>query len=233
MKDLKKTKIIATYGPAIANSSKVRQLVDAGVNVFRVNCSHGNTNDFRKAVSVIRKGTAKAMFPVGILFDISGPKLRLDHFEGEFPIAKGESLTLTTGKTNLEKRIIGVNHPAIIASVKKKERVFIDDGNIVLHVKTCSKNKVLLEIGNDGLILGGKGINLPDSDIQIPTITKKDIVDIKTACEEKVDFIALSYKSTKSFIILIAIFFVIGDEFSHPVSVNNPSKAFSLYKFKA
>ncbi len=193
MKDLKKTKIIATYGPAIANSSKVRQLVDAGINVFRVNCSHGETDDFKKAVSVIRKGTAKALFPIGILFDISGPKLRLDHFEGEFPITQGESLTLTTGETNIANRVIGVNHPAIIASVKKNERVFIDDGNIVLHVQKISKQKIVLEIGNNGVILGGKGINLPDSDIRIPTITKKDIEDIKTACVCKADFIALSF----------------------------------------
>ncbi len=193
MKSLKKTKIIATYGPAIANSSKVRQLADAGVNLFRVNCSHGVASDFKKAVSIIRKGTARVSFSVGILFDISGPKLRLDRFEGELPIKQGESLTLTTGDTDLEKRIIGVNHPAIIASVKKKERVFIDDGNIVLHVKKCSKDKIELEIGNDGVILPGKGINLPDSDIKIPTITKKDIKDIETACECNADFIALSF----------------------------------------
>lgn len=193
MKDLKKTKIIATYGPAIASSSKVRQLVDAGVNVFRVNCSHGTTADFKKAVNVIRKGISKAEFPVGILFDISGPKLRLDRFDGELQVKEGELLTLTSGETNLEKRIVAVNHPAIISSVKKKERVFIDDGNIVLYVKKCSKKTVSLEVGNDGVILGGKGINLPDSEIKIPTITKKDIKDIKTACEAKADFIALSF----------------------------------------
>ncbi len=190
---MKKTKIIATYGPAIANSSKVRQLADAGVNVFRVNCSHGTADDFKKSVSIIRRGIAKAKFPVGILFDISGPKLRLDRFEGELLMKQGESLTLTTGETDLENRIIGVNHPAIIASVKKSERVFIDDGNIVLHVRKCSKNKIELEIGNDGVLTGGKGINLPDSDIQIPTITEKDKADLKTACECMADFVALSF----------------------------------------
>ncbi len=190
---MKKTKIIATYGPAIASSSKVRQLVDEGVNVFRVNCSHGVEADFKKAVNVIRKGTVGSLFPIGILFDISGPKLRLDRFEGELPIKKGESIILTTGKTNIDKRIVAVNHPVIIASVKKNERVFIDDGNISLKVLKCSKQEIELEIMNDGVILPGKGINLPDSDIKIPTITKKDIVDIETACACNADFIALSF----------------------------------------
>ena len=193
MKDLKKTKIIATYGPAIANSSKVRQLADAGVNVFRVNCSHGNSSDFKKAVYIIRKGISYATFPVGLLFDISGPKLRVDRFEGEYPVKHGDTLIITSGESDLSKGIIGVNHPAIIKSVKPKERVFIDDGNIILKVKSCSKKFVTLEVQNDGVILSGKGINLPDSDVKVPTITEKDIKDIKTAVECKADFIALSF----------------------------------------
>ncbi len=91
---MKRTKILATYGPAIANEKMLTKLVDAGVNAFRVNCSHGTTEDFSGAVRLIRKATNKNRFPVGILFDISGPKLRLDRFAGEFPAKAGEKITL-------------------------------------------------------------------------------------------------------------------------------------------
>ena len=190
---MKKTKIIATYGPAVSSATKVKQLVDAGVNLFRINCSHGKREDFLQAVRIIRRGTKSARFPVGILFDISGPKLRVDRFEGELPVKSGDTVTLTTETTDLSQKKIAVNHPAIIASVKIGERLFIDDGNIVLKILKTDKTEILLEAENDATILPGKGINLPDTKLKIPTITEKDKNDIKTAVDAKADYIALSF----------------------------------------
>lgn len=190
---MKKTKIIATYGPAVSSSSSVKQLIESGVNLFRINCSHGSEKDFSKAVTVIRQGIKGATFPVGILFDISGPKLRLDRFEGELAIKEGEKLTLTTGQTDIAERTIAVNHPGIISSVKKNERLFIDDGNLIFEIIKAEKKQIVVEAKNDGVVLPGKGINLPDTDIKIATISEKDKKDIQTAAKLKADYIALSF----------------------------------------
>lgn len=193
---MRKTKIVATFGPSTATEDKLRQLIGAGVNIFRVNCSHGRTEDFRRAARLIRKAAGGAGFPVAILMDISGPKLRLDQFEGSLELEPGDGITLTVGRTDLPAHRIAVNHPAIIKSLRKNHQVFMDDGNIALSVTSVGRSRVVLEAINAGTISGGKGINLPDSDIDLPTITEKDRVDLQTAAEIKADFVALSFVRT-------------------------------------
>jgi pyruvate kinase len=190
---MRKTRIVATFGPAIASEEKLRRLIETGVNIFRINCSHGNTGDFRRAARLIRRASREADFPVGLLMDISGPKLRLDRFDGSVEVEAGDRLTLTADKTDLAARRIAVNHPAIIKSLRKAHRVFMDDGNIAFSVESVGRGRVQLKAVNSGTISGGKGINLPDSDIGLPTITDKDRVDLKTAAEVKADFVALSF----------------------------------------
>jgi pyruvate kinase len=190
---MKKTKIIATYGPAIANRRRLAELVEAGVNIFRVNCSHGTHDDFMTAARTIRSSVRKAAYPVGMLFDICGPKLRLERFEGEHPIKAGEELILTTGKSNPATGVIAVNHPGIIKSVRTGERLFIEDGKLAFEIISASAEKVRIRALNGGTILGGKGINLPDTEIQIPTITRKDREDIATAVAAGADLVALSF----------------------------------------
>ncbi|NOY89470.1 MAG: pyruvate kinase [FCB group bacterium] len=190
---MKRTKIIATYGPAIASPSKLKLLIDAGVNLFRINCSHGKTNDFVKASDIITKAKSQSRFPIGLLLDISGPKLRVGRFEGKIPIKSGEKLTLTNHLTEIGEKTVTVNHPGIIKSIRKGEKVYIDDGNLIFKAITVGKQKIVLKALNNGTILPSKGINLPDSNIKIPTITEKDKEDIKTAVRVKADYIALSF----------------------------------------
>ncbi len=193
MGNMKKTKIIATYGPSISSATKISELAAAGVNLFRVNCSHGATLDFVKAADTIRSALRKSQFPVGLLFDISGPKLRLERFEGKLVVKPGQRFKLTTGRTELDKKVIAVNHPGIISSVKKGEKVYIDDGNLVFEVVTAGRKWLNLRAVNGGTILPGKGINLPRTDIKIPTISDKDKEDIKTAIRVKADYVGLSF----------------------------------------
>ncbi|MFH1999499.1 MAG: pyruvate kinase [Planctomycetota bacterium] len=190
---MKKTKIIATFGPAIAGKTKILKLVKAGANLFRINCSHGGEEDFLKAARLIRDATRSCPFPVGILFDISGPKLRLALFKGMLPVKKRGKVTLTHGNTDLSKACIGVNYPEIIEGMKAGERIYIDDGNLIFRVLQKKSGSALIEAQNHGVLLPGKGINLPDSNVAIPTLTAKDKSDVKTAIRAGADFIALSF----------------------------------------
>ncbi len=190
---MRRTKILATFGPAIDSDNAIRRLISAGVNLFRVNCSHGETDDFLAAAKRIRTADNGSRFPVALLFDISGPKLRLARFTGTIEVRRGDELTLVTGKSNLPLRQIGVNHAAIIKSLKKDQRVFIDDGVVMFDVVSAGKDGVVIRAANDGDLTGGKGINLPDTDIGIPTITPKDRRDIKTAVDAGADYLALSF----------------------------------------
>lgn len=190
---LKKTKIMATYGPAIAEVAKVRKLAAAGVNVFRVNCSHGGAKDFERAVRTIRQGTQNCPYPVAIMFDIAGLKLRLDRFQGEVPIHRGEVITLTSERSDLKHGRLGVNYSGLIRSVKKGERLFIDDGQLLFEIVSANGKTIKAKAMNAGKLLSAKGINLPDSQIDIDSITKKDKEDIRTAVKLNADLIALSF----------------------------------------
>jgi pyruvate kinase len=190
---MKRTKILATYGPSIASADKIASLIARGANAFRVNCSHSTTAELKTAAEIIQKGSAKARFPIGLLFDISGPKLRLGRFEGEVPVATGETITLTKESSDPAKRIIGVNNKAVIDSVKKGERFYVDDGNIRFEIIRADKTRVTAKALNDGVLLPSKGINLPDSEIKIPTISAKDKDDIANAVKAGADYIALSF----------------------------------------
>lgn len=199
---MKRTKILATYGPAIDSPGRLDKLIQSGVNAFRINCSHGDAPFFRKAARRIRKASANHPWPIGLLFDISGPKLRLGDFEGELTVKTGDTLTLTIKATDLAKRVIGVNHPAIIRSVNSGERVFVDDGNMAFKVVSTTSDAVKLKALNGGTVLPRKGINLPDSKVATPTITSKDRQDMRTAVEMDADFIALSFVRSPSDIIV-------------------------------
>lgn len=189
----KHTKILATFGPAVASAAQVRRLVKAGVNAFRVNCSHGSRSEFEAAVAVIRKGTSGAPFPVGIMFDISGLKLRLARFEGRLVVRRGDRVTLTSGAVDLAHKQIGVNHPEIVRAVKKSHRVFIDDGKLMFEVIAAGNRSLTVRALNDGELLSAKGINLPDSQIALPSITAKDKQDLRSAVELGADYVALSF----------------------------------------
>ncbi|MGH8015960.1 MAG: pyruvate kinase, partial [Candidatus Zixiibacteriota bacterium] len=189
---MKSTKIVATFGPAIASEKKVYELVEAGVNLFRINCSHGRPEDFKKAVKIIKSGSKSFKYPVGILFDLGGPKLRLGKYPEESAVQKGETIWLSA-KSNGDGKVFTVNYPEIISALKKGEKVYVDDGNIQFVVQKVEKGLVELRAENSGTFTSGKGINLPDTRIPIPTITEKDKKDLKAAVELGADYIGLSF----------------------------------------
>ncbi len=189
---MKSTKIVATFGPAIASEEKIQDLARAGVNLFRVNCSHGQPEDFEKAVKIIRAGSRSAKYPVGLLFDLGGPKLRLGKYPEESEVKKGETIWLHASPTG-DSKVFTVNYPEIIAAIKKGDKIYVDDGNIEFTVVKSGKGKVELRAENSGKFTSGKGINLPDTKIPIPTITDKDKKDLKAAVELGADYVGLSF----------------------------------------
>jgi len=189
---MKSTKIVATFGPAISSEKKVSELILAGVNLFRINCSHGQAEDFKKAVKIIKSGAKSSKYPVGILFDLGGPKLRLGKYPEESEVKTGETIWISA-KPNGDGKVFSVNLPEIISALKKGEKVYVDDGNIQFTVIKTEKGRVQLRAENSGSFTSGKGINLPDTRIPIPTITKKDKRDLKSAVELGADYIGLSF----------------------------------------
>ncbi len=200
-----RTKIVATVGPACDTYDQLLALVRAGVNVFRLNFSHGNHEDKAQIIDHIRKINSTEPFNISILGDLQGPKLRVGEIENNALLVKeGDILTFTNEKCvgTLEK--IYVSYPNLAGDVKIGNMIMIDDGKIEVQVKEVTKAgdvKVMVTMG--GVISSKKGINLPDTKISLPALTEKDLVDLDFIIEQKLDWVALSFvRSVKDIVII-------------------------------
>ncbi len=200
-----RTKIVATVGPACDTYDKLLELVKAGVNVFRLNFSHGGHEDKLKIIEHIRNINKTQPFNLAILADLQGPKLRVGEIEGEsMTVSPGDELTFTNEKVvgNLER--IYVSYPNLAADVKIGNIILIDDGKIEVRVKSITKTKdVKVEVILGGVLSSKKGINLPDTKISLPALTEKDLKDLEFILDQQLDWVALSFvRSVKDLIIL-------------------------------
>jgi pyruvate kinase len=190
-----RTKIVATVGPACDTYDKLLSLVKAGVNVFRLNFSHGSHEDKSKIIEHIRKINSSEPFNIAILGDLQGPKLRVGEIEGgSILVEEGEILTFTNTKLIGNKERIYVSYPNLHDDVKVGNVIMIDDGKLEVVVVSIEKNhdvKVKVKLG--GIISSKKGVNLPDTKISLPAITEKDEIDLAFIIEQKLDWVALSF----------------------------------------
>ena len=190
-----RTKIVATVGPACDTYEKLLSLVRAGVNVFRLNFSHGSHEDKAKIIQHIRKINSTEPFNIAILGDLQGPKLRVGEIEGgSMAVEEGEILTFTNTKLVGNKERIYVSYPNLHEDVVVGNIIMIDDGKLEVKVISVEKNhdvKVQVKLG--GIISSKKGVNLPDTKISLPAITEKDEVDLAFIIEQKLDWVALSF----------------------------------------
>jgi pyruvate kinase len=200
-----RTKIVATVGPACDSYEQLLALVKAGVNVFRLNFSHGTHEDKQQIIDHIRKINSTEPFNISILGDLQGPKLRVGEIENNALLVKeGDILTFTNTKCvgNLEK--IYVSYPNLAGDVKIGNMIMIDDGKIEVQVKEVTREgdvKVMVTMG--GIISSKKGINLPDTKISLPALTEKDLIDLDFIIEQKLDWVALSFvRSVKDIVII-------------------------------
>src|SRR5215216_4302006 len=199
------TKIVATVGPACDTYDKLLALVKAGVNVFRLNFSHGAHEDKTRIIEHIRKINSTEPYNISILGDLQGPKLRVGEIENnELHIEPGDILTFTNEKIVGNKERIYVSYPNLHADVKIGNMIMIDDGKLEVKVIGIQKNndvKVMVTMG--GILSSKKGINLPDTKISLPALTEKDLVDLEFIIEQKLDWVALSFvRSVKDIIVL-------------------------------
>lgn len=200
-----RTKIVATVGPACDTYDKLLGLVKAGVNVFRLNFSHGAHEEKAKIIEHIRKINKTEPFNIAIIGDLQGPKLRVGDIKGgEMEIKRGDILTFTNEKVIGNKERIYVSYPDLHNDVKPGNVILINDGKLEVIVKKILKNNdVQVEVILGGILSSNKGINLPDTKISLPALTKKDLTDLDFIIEQRLDWVALSFvRSVKDIEIL-------------------------------
>ncbi len=200
-----RTKIVATVGPACDTFEKLLELVRSGVNVFRLNFSHGSHEDKTKIIEHIRKINKSEPFNLAIIGDLQGPKLRVGEIEnGSMDVKEGDILTFSNEKVIGTKEKIYVSYPNLHKDVRIGNIIMIDDGKLEVKVTEIEKNNdVKVKVTLGGPLSSKKGINLPDTKITLPALTEKDLIDLDFIIEQKLDWVALSFvRSVKDLIIL-------------------------------
>ncbi len=190
-----RTKIVATVGPSCDTYEKLLELVKAGVNVFRLNFSHGTHENKAKIIEYIRKINLTEPYNIAILGDLQGPKLRVGEIaNGAITIKEGDVLTFTNEKVTGTKERIYVSYPNFHQDVTVGNTILINDGKLEVKVKKILENNdVQVAVTLGGVLSSNKGINLPDTKISLPALTKKDIDDLDFIIEQKLDWVALSF----------------------------------------
>jgi pyruvate kinase len=200
-----RTKIVATVGPACDTYDKLLELVKCGVNVFRLNFSHGSLEDKTRIIEYIREMNKREPYNIAILADLQGPKLRVGDIEnGMMEIKPGDRLIFTNEKVVGNKERIYVSYPNLYKDVKIGNLILMDDGKLEVRVTSILKNHdVEVEVILGGFLSSKKGINLPDTKISLPALTEKDLADLDFIIEQEIEWVALSFvRSVKDIIIL-------------------------------
>ncbi len=188
-----RTKIIATIGPATQEIETLCQLIDAGLDAFRLNFSHGSHIVHEKTIRNIRKACLERGVELPVILDLCGPKLRIGEIPEPFMVTAGDRIVITTEDIPGTKERIATSYKALPSDVKPGDRILIDDGLIELTVETTEGTDVTCVVRNGGLVKSNKGMNLPGAKLSTPSITEKDRQDVKFGVERGVDFIALSF----------------------------------------
>ena len=195
MPSAKKTKIVATLGPATSTKSVLRDMILAGVNVFRINFSHADYSDVSARIKMIRELNDELGVYTSILADLQGPKLRVGVMEEGIVVSPGDQVTFATGAPFVGTATRAyMTYDSFPQDVKVGEKVLLDDGKLLFEVvSTNGKDEVVTKVVQGGPLKSKKGVNLPNTKISLPALTEKDIEDAIFAIGEKVDWIALSF----------------------------------------
>ncbi len=193
---MKKTKIVCTIGPKTESKEVLKQLLEAGMNVMRLNFSHGDYEEHGRRISNLREVMAETGMRAAILLDTKGPEIRTIKLEGgnDVSLVAGQEFTFTTDRTVIgNNKIVAVTYEGFASDLKAGDTVLVDDGLIAMEVKEVVGNEVRCIVKNNGDLGENKGINLPNVSVNLPALAEKDINDLKFGCEQGIDFVAASF----------------------------------------
>ena len=190
----RRAKIIATLGPASDDKETIRNLLTAGMDVARINFSHGDLESHARVIQTLRETARELNRPITILQDLSGPKIRTGEIpSGEINLIQGKQFTLTTDNIQGTEEIVSVNYLDLPQSAEVGGRILLDDGKLELKVIEIKGNQVITEVIQGGVLKPRKGVNLPGANLTIRTLTDKDLVDLKFGLAHDIDVLALSF----------------------------------------
>lgn len=191
---MRRAKIVCTMGPAVEAAGKVEQLIAAGMNMARLNLSHGSYEEHQSRLDAVRSAAEKAGVPVAVLVDLQGPKIRLARFaNGAHELSRGDVFTITTDEVEGTKERVGTTYKGLPGDCKAGDRILIDDGKVTVEVTSVTKTDVITKVIEPGAVSNNKGINLPGVAVSVPALSEKDIDDLRWGLKAGADFIALSF----------------------------------------
>ena len=191
---MRRAKIVCTLGPAVDSREKVQELIAAGMNMARLNLSHGSYEEHQSRLDLVRAAAKEAGSAVAILVDLQGPKIRLARFEnGPHELARGDIFTITTDEVAGTKERVGTTYKGLPGDCKAGDRILIDDGKVTVEVIEVKGNDVITKCTQPGAVSNNKGINLPGVAVSVPAMSEKDEDDLRWGLRAGADFIALSF----------------------------------------
>ena len=192
----KRTKIIATIGPASKSLEVIHKLYKNGMNVVRVNMSHASIQDLNDISQIVSKLNKKLKSSIGLMIDTQGPEIRTSNFKGSINLIKGDVVTLCSTIKNKSAKEIRVDNLSYVKGLKVGGKISLDNGQIDLKIKKIAKERIECSVLDAGIIAGKKHVNFPGATVKLPTLTSKDKRDIKEGLKCGIDFIALSFART-------------------------------------
>jgi pyruvate kinase len=191
---VRRAKIVCTLGPAVDTPESIRRLVDAGMDVARLNMSHGNHEDHRRRYDLVRQASDATGHGVGIVADLQGPKIRLATFaSGKAKLAAGDEFVITTRDVEGDARLCGTTYDGLPGDVAPGDPILVDDGKLRLRVVKVQGDDVTTRVEVGGKVSDHKGLNLPGVAVSVPALSDKDVEDLRWALRTSVDYIALSF----------------------------------------
>ncbi|MBM3207114.1 MAG: pyruvate kinase [Chlamydiae bacterium] len=199
-----RTKIICTMGPAVASYEKILELIDAGMNVARLNFSHGTHEDHLKVIEMLKKARVEKKVPLAIMLDTKGPEIRIGHVKPEgIQLAAGQKLKLVKNIVEERDDMVQMTPHQVFDTIKIGTKILIDDGYIITHVVDVDYTGITVEVENSAILKKNKGINIPNASINLPAMTQQDIDDISFGCKNGIDIVAASFIRSEDHVVEI------------------------------
>lgn len=191
---MRRAKIVCTLGPATNSYEQIQALVDAGMDVARINRSHGTAEEHAKVIATVREAAANSGRSIAVLVDLQGPKIRLGKFaEGAHELHEGDTFTITTRDMPGTKELVSTTFAGLPGDCRPGDRLLIDDGNVMVRVTAVNDTDVVTRVEAPGMVSDHKGLNLPGVAVSVPALSDKDKADLRWALSQDADFVALSF----------------------------------------